>query len=113
MRERIPDNLPVSSGEKNYDEIIERIAKRIVNLKLEIPFIVAFESLKPLSFIASSILVALEPILQPIFSFKDYKLFYEMLEDRKNIEKLIQKIEILADERDIKKVQSPGNDKNT
>ncbi len=97
--------LPVE-GEKKFDDLIERIAKRIVDMKLEIPFIIAFESLKPLSFISSSILVALEPIIQPIFSFKDYKRFYEMLENRENIEKLIQKIEELADKKEEKKVQS-------
>jgi hypothetical protein len=102
--------LPVK-GEKEFDDLIERIAKRIVDMKLEIPFIIVFESLKPVSFISSSVLVALEPIIQPIFSFKDYKRFYEMLEDRKNIEKLIQKIEELADKRVTKKVQ-PLESKN-
>jgi len=99
--------LPIK-GEKEYDDLIEKIARRIVDMKLEVPFIIVFESLKPISFISSSVLVAFEPIIQPLFSFKDYNRFYEMLEDRKNIERLIQKIEELADKRDEKKVQSLG-----
>ncbi len=101
-----------SEKEDKFDDLIERIARRIVNMRLEIPFIIVFESMKPLSFIGSSILVAFEPIIQPIFSFKDYRRFYEMLENRDNIEKLIQKIEELADERDSKKVQSLEKEKN-
>ncbi|MEN3046118.1 MAG: hypothetical protein ABDH49_03940 [Candidatus Hydrothermales bacterium] len=86
------------SNSQNYDELIDRIAKRVCDLKLETIFIILLESAKPLSFIVSSLLVAFEPIITSFFSFKDYKNFYEMLENRENIEKLIRKIEEYSQE---------------
>ncbi|MEN3044293.1 MAG: hypothetical protein ABDH37_03635 [Candidatus Hydrothermales bacterium] len=88
-----------SLNSQNYDELIDRIARRICDLKLETIFIIILESAKPLSFIASSILVAFEPLINSFFSFKDYKKFYEMLENRENIEKLIRKIEEYSQEK--------------
>ena len=81
------------NNKETYDDLIEKIARRVCDLKLETIFIIIFESMKPLSFIASSALVALEPIIRSIFSFKDYERFCKLLEDRENIEKLIKKIE--------------------
>ncbi|MEO0254445.1 MAG: hypothetical protein ABIN20_03360 [candidate division WOR-3 bacterium] len=87
------------NNKETYDDLIEKIASRICDLKLETIFIIIFESIKPLSFIASSVLVAFEPIIRSIFSFRDYERFYRMLEDRENIEKLIRKIEELSEKR--------------
>lgn len=79
--------------EEKYDDLIERIVKRILELKLEVPAILLLESLKPISFITSQILVFLEPFVNSIFSFKNYQRFYKMLEDRENIEKIIEELE--------------------
>lgn len=79
--------------EEKYDEIIERIVKRILQLRMEIPAILLLETMKPLSFVASQFFVFLEPFVQSIFSFKNYEKFYRMLENRENIEKIIEELE--------------------
>jgi len=79
--------------EEKYDDLIEKIAKRILDLKLEIPAILLLESIKPVSFITSQFFVFLEPFITSIFSFKNYQRFYKMLEDRENIEKIIEELE--------------------
>ncbi|MEO0231790.1 MAG: hypothetical protein ABIM49_06365 [candidate division WOR-3 bacterium] len=79
--------------EERYDDLIERIVKRILELKLEVPAILLLESLKPISFITSQFFVFLEPFVNSIFSFKNYQRFYKMLEDRENIEKIIEELE--------------------
>ncbi len=79
--------------EEKYDDLIERITKRILDLKLEIPAILFLESIKPISFIASQFFVFLEPFVNSIFSFKNYQRFYKMLEDRENIERIIEELE--------------------
>ena len=79
--------------ENPYQDLIERIAKKVVAWRLTVPAIVILESTKPLSFLGSQILVFFEPIVQSLFDFKDYRRFYEMIEDRQNIELLIQEIE--------------------
>ncbi len=78
---------------KDYTELIDKIATRVVEWRMTVPAIVVLETGKPLSFVASQVMVFFEPIVQSLFSFKAYKEFYEMLEDRENIEKLIQAIE--------------------
>lgn len=80
-------------AENPYQDLIERIAKRVVAWRLTVPAIVILESSKPLSFLGSQILVFFEPIVQSLFDFKEYRRFYEMIEDRQNIELLIQEIE--------------------
>ncbi len=79
--------------EKDYTDLIERIATRVVEWRMSVPAIVILESGKPLSFVASQVMVFFEPIVQSLFSFRDYRAFYEMLEDRENVERLIQAIE--------------------
>ena len=76
-----------------YDDLIRRFARKVVEWRLTVPAIVFLESTKPLSFVASQVLVFLDPIVRAIFNITDYERFYSMLEDRKNIEKLIQEIE--------------------
>jgi len=88
-----------NNNKDTYDDIIERIAERVVNMRLGTVAIVLLESTKPLSFIASQVLVFFEPIVRALFNPKDYKRFYEMLEDRNNIEKLIQRIEEKENEK--------------
>jgi len=88
-----------ANEDKDYTVLIEKIARRVVQWRLTVPAIVVLESAKPLSFVASQVMVFFEPIVQSLFSFKDYRDFYEMLEDRKNIELLIQAIERAEDER--------------
>ena len=88
-----------NNNKDTYDDIIERIAERVVNMRLGIVAVVLLESTKPLSFIASQVLVFFEPIVRTLFNPKDYTRFYEMLEDRNNIEKLIQRIEVKENEK--------------
>jgi hypothetical protein len=78
---------------------MERVADKVVSWRLTVPAIVFLESTKPLSFVASQALVFFDPIVRSLFSWKDYERFYTMLEDRKNIELLIQEIERRESER--------------
>ncbi len=79
--------------EEKYDDIIEKIVKKILHLKLEVPAILLLETMKPLSFVASQFFVFFEPFVQSVFSFKNYERFYKMLENRENIEKIIEELE--------------------
>jgi hypothetical protein len=85
--------------EEKYDDLIEKIVKMILDLKLEVPAILFLESIKPFSFIASQFFVFFEPFINSIFSFKNYQRFYKMLEDRENIEKIIEELEKFKDKK--------------
>ncbi|MEO0093421.1 MAG: hypothetical protein ABIK67_04120 [candidate division WOR-3 bacterium] len=80
-------------------EIIHKVAQKVVDLRLTTIAIVFLESSKPLSFIGSQLMVFFQPIFTAVFPFTQYDEFAALLEDRKNIELLIQEIEQLDEEK--------------
>lgn len=78
-------------------ELLDRLAARVVELRMEIPAILTLETGKPLSLIAGQTLVFFEPLVQSLFSFPDYRRYASLIERREAIETLIQKIEREAD----------------
>ena len=87
----------------DYSDLIEKIAKKVVDWRLTAPAIVVLESSKPISFVASQVLVFFDPIVKSFFNIRDYERFYTMIEDRENIERLIVAIEEEENRRHQKK----------
>lgn len=81
------------------DDLVERIAQRVVDMGMGMISIAFLESLKPLSFVGSSILVFARPIFNVFFDGVGYDRFIELVEDRRNIDHLVDRIEQLQDER--------------
>jgi len=81
------------------DEILNRIAQKVVDLRLTPVAIVMLESGKPLSFVGSQLMVFFQPIVSALFPFHQYDEVAALLEDRSNVETLIQTIEKLEDGR--------------
>uniref|UniRef100_A0A7C4TI40 Uncharacterized protein n=1 Tax=candidate division WOR-3 bacterium TaxID=2052148 RepID=A0A7C4TI40_UNCW3 len=79
--------------------LINKIAQRIVDLRMTPVAIVFLESSKPLSFLGNQLLIFFQPFYRAFFSFSEYEEFTAMLEDRANIEALICEIERLEEER--------------
>jgi hypothetical protein len=80
-------------------EIITKIARKTVDLRLSPVAIVLLESTKPLSFVGSQLMVFFQPVVTAIFPLHQYDEVAALFEDRNNIELLIQTIEKLEDER--------------
>ena len=81
------------------DEVLTKIAQKVVDLRLTPVAIVMLESGKPLSFVGSQLMVFFQPIITSLFPFQQYDEFSALLEDRANVESLIQMIEKLEDGR--------------
>lgn len=81
------------------DDLAERIAQRVVDMGMGMISVVFLESLKPLSFIGSSILVFGRPVMSVFFDGTAYDRFIAFMEDRNNIDRLVDRIEQLQDER--------------
>ncbi|MBN2465406.1 hypothetical protein JXD38_07260 [candidate division WOR-3 bacterium] len=81
------------------EEILIKIAQKVVDLRLTPVAVVMLESSKPLSFVGSQMMVFLQPIVTSVFPFHQYDEIAALLEDRANVEALIQKIEKLEDGR--------------
>jgi hypothetical protein len=90
-------------------ELLDRIARKVVDLKLTPVAIVMLESSKPLSFVGSQLMVFFQPIIMAVFPFQQYDEVAALLEDRANVEELIQTIERLEDEKPHGKVKDNSN----
>jgi hypothetical protein len=78
---------------KDDDAILDTVATKITRRGLGVAAIFFLESSKPLSFLGSQVLVFFEPFVKTFFEVKNYERFCLLLENRENVEKLIQKIE--------------------
>jgi hypothetical protein len=108
----MPLNTPLGGQELPPDEkaltpeeqdLLNRLATKIVQKQMTVPAIMFLESVKPLNWIGSQVMVFLDPFVSAIvgdkssilFSYKDYNLLRQMMERRENTERLLQKIEEL------------------
>ena len=87
------ESLYEEHGEEDFTDLIEKIARAVVQRQLAVPAIILLESIKPLSFLGNQILIFANPVVSLIVQSKDYYRFVRMIEDRENIEKLTVAIE--------------------
>jgi len=79
----------------NEKETLIEFAEKIVNKKVTVFAIFLLESTKYISFIAGQTLIFIGPLLTMFVNDKKYYNYISLLEERKNIEFLISKIEDL------------------
>jgi hypothetical protein len=84
---------PEDQFSEHENELLDKVAKKVVHWKMSVPAIVALESVKPLNYIGSQAMVFFEPMVQAIFNIADYDTFRKMMERRESIEMLLQRIE--------------------
>ncbi len=78
------------------EEILEKLARKVARWQMGVPAIMFLETIKPLSFIGSQVLVFLDPLVKSIFNLSEYNEYIKLMEDRKNVELLIGKIEDIS-----------------
>ncbi len=82
----------------HQEEILTKIARKVVTWKMSVPAILFLESVKPLNYVGSQMMAFFEPFVQAIFSWKDYDEVRNMMEERGTVEKLLQRIEQIDSE---------------
>lgn len=80
-------------SEEEQERILRRFAHWILQRHLDAPAIVFLEMCKPLNFVGSQLLLALDPLIRGIFTGTDYRKFALIIEKDQNLERLIQLIE--------------------
>src|SRR5262249_41712742 len=80
--------------------LLERLARRIVELRLEVPALLTLETARPLSVLAGQSMLFLEPIVQSLFRFGDYRRVAALVERREALDELARRIEHATDERE-------------
>lgn len=94
------------------EEILTKIARKTVDLRLTPLAILMLEANKPLSFIGSQLMIFFQPVVTAIFPFTQYEEITALLEDRANIERLIRTIEKMEEERRHGQEQDNPNPRN-
>lgn len=93
-----PEPLDEPTAER-IGALIERLAAETVRRRLAAPVLLALESTKPLTFLGSQALVFLEPLVRTFLNPGDYDLFIRLLEDRAQVERLLEAIDAREDAR--------------
>lgn len=87
---------PDEISEDERDRIIEAVAREIVRRGFTTPALLFIELSKPINFIASQLLMALDPLVSSILTSSDYRKFSLLMENDENIERLLQAIERIS-----------------
>ena len=77
--------------------LLDRLAARLVELRLEVPAILTIESARPLSLIAGQSMLFFEPLVQSLFRLSDYRRYAALIERREALEELVRRIEAHAE----------------
>ena len=83
-------------SKERQKELIEKLAKAIVERGLSAPAILFLESVKPMNFLGSQAMLFLEPIIKVVFPYQSYSEVAILLENRGCIEQLILELEELS-----------------
>jgi uncharacterized membrane protein len=105
----------MSDTPEECDDLARRIAHKIVERDLAVPAIIFLESIKPVSFLGSQMLVFANPVISLLVQSGDYYRFVRMIEDRENVEKLTVAIEeenaLVSEQRRKEKLERRKNRK--
>jgi hypothetical protein len=82
------------------DRLLEQAAQEVVRRRLEVPALLVLELHRPLTFLSSQALVVFTPLLAPAFGLENLQKLSRLLEDRTNLDRLLDRIEALAEERE-------------
>ena len=80
--------------------LLEKLARRVVELRLETPALLTLETARPLSVLAGQAMLFFEPFAQALFRFPEYRRVAALVERRDALEALVTMIERAADERE-------------
>lgn len=89
--------------EEQKQDLIEHLSINIVKRGLGTPAIMFLEMNKPLTTIASSTAIVASPFLVPFLGFDRVDQYTQFFQSRENVERLIERIEELEEEKRLSK----------
>ncbi len=78
---------------------VDRIAHFVIRFGLTVPAILSLEAMRPLSYVGSQFMHVLTPSIGAALSPRDWEALAHLLEDRRGLDYLIERIEDLDRER--------------
>jgi hypothetical protein len=103
----VPEDIPPDE----VNALLGKLAEGIVRRRMTTPAILALEMCRPLNFVGSQVMIALNPFVAAFFDASDYRKVALLLERDENLDRLLHRIEELdADvqrrERDAKRTRN-------
>ena len=92
--------MPTDPLAPDDQALLERLARRVVELRLETPAILTLETARPLSVLAGQAMLFFEPFAQMLFRFDEYRRLAALIERREALEALTRLIEDGAEARE-------------
>ncbi|MEN3001909.1 MAG: hypothetical protein ABDI19_08725 [Armatimonadota bacterium] len=86
-------------SEERKEELIETLAQFVVKRGLAAPAVLFLELHRPLAFIGSQAGIVFSPFLVALFGFQRVDEYTQLLSERENWDRLIERIEELEEER--------------
>lgn len=74
-------------------ELLDKLAQKVVGYRMTVPAIMFLETVKPLSYVGSQTMVFFEPMVKAVFNVAEYDEIRILMEDRRNVEELLVRIE--------------------
>src|SRR5438067_1760161 len=77
--------------------LLDRLAERVVELRLELPALLTLETATPLAVVAGQALVFFEPFVATLFRLSEYRRFARLAERREALVELARLVEARAE----------------
>ncbi|GBC94009.1 hypothetical protein HRbin15_02514 [bacterium HR15] len=88
-------------SEERKEELIEAMARFVVERGLAAPAVLFLELHRPLAFVGSQAGIVFSPFLVALFGFQRVDEYTQLMSERENWDRLIERIEELEEERRI------------
>lgn len=92
---------------------VDRLAHLIVRFGLTVPALLGLESIRPLSFVGSQFMHVLSPSITALFSAPEWDALAGLLEDRRGLDYLLDRIEAVDAARGAGANKQAGPDQGT
>jgi hypothetical protein len=73
--------------------LLDRVAERVVSMRLEVPALLTLEGGRPLSLLAGQAMIFFEPLASAFLRWPDYRRFAQLIERREALDLLMERIE--------------------
>jgi len=73
--------------------LLQRLANKVVQLRMTTPAILFMESVRPLNYVGSQVMVFLAPLVQIVFSSPEWDQLQQVLEKRESLGYIVDLIE--------------------
>lgn len=79
-------------------ELLRRMAAKVVRLRMTTPAIFFLESIRPMNYVGSQVMVFFAPLVRGVFNLPEWDQLQVILEKRSSISRFLDLVEVLESE---------------